>query len=201
MFRRGYDNTAPFGGIEWSAEAEKHPGMIDNSRSEQYPVLAPYIDGDGVFIVNTFFVYQFDDIPGVSLPPWQQNESSDETAWFYKTYTYLGTSVEDDISAIKQFNLEQNYPNPFNPNTVIKYQIPAAGYVSLKIYDVLGSEVATLVDEYKNAGSYEVEFNTQQSTLNKQLASGIYFYQLKAGNPSTSSGQSFIETRKMILLK
>lgn len=89
------------------------------------------------------------------------------------------------------FNLEQNYPNPFNPSTVINYQLPKAGNVTLKIYDVLGRVVVTLVDEYQNAGSYDVEFNPESSIKNP--ASGIYFYQLKAG--------SFTQTKKMMLLK
>ena len=80
-----------------------------------------------------------------------------------------------------------NYPNPFNPSTTIKYQIPQLSLVTLKVYDVMGSEVATLVNEEKSAGTYEVEFNATG------LTSGIYFYQLKA--------DSFVETKKMILMK
>ncbi|MCX6150006.1 MAG: T9SS type A sorting domain-containing protein [Ignavibacteriales bacterium] len=96
------------------------------------------------------------------------------------------TSVEsENIPAV--FQLKQNYPNPFNPSTKINYEIPATGFVSLKVYDMLGKEVATLVNEEKLAGDYEIEFAPQG------LLSGIYFYKLKAGN--------FVETRKMILLK
>jgi len=84
--------------------------------------------------------------------------------------------------------LEQNYPNPFNPSTVINYQFPVASNVSLKVFDVLGNEIATLDDEEKPAGTYSVKFRTQ----NLQLSSGIYFYRLQAG--------SFTETKKMILL-
>ncbi len=69
-----------------------------------------------------------------------------------------------------QFNLEQNYPNPFNPVTTIKYQIPEISFVTLKVYDVLGNEIATLVSEEKPAGSYEINFNSSN------LSSGIYFY-------------------------
>jgi photosystem II stability/assembly factor-like uncharacterized protein len=89
------------------------------------------------------------------------------------------------------FKLSQNYPNPFNPSTKINYQLPTAGNVTLKVYDVLGNEIATLVNEYKPAGSFEVEFNPASSI--KKPASGIYFYRLQAG--------SFVETKKMILLK
>lgn len=96
---------------------------------------------------------------------------------------------ERSNSSPKIFQLSQNYPNPFNPNTLISYQLPVGSNVTLKVYDILGNEIATLVDEYKPAGSYNVEFTIN----NLQLSSGIYFYQLKAGE--------FAQTRKMILLK
>jgi len=92
----------------------------------------------------------------------------------------------------ERFMIYQNYPNPFNPLTVISYQLPVGSNIILKVYDVLGNEVATLVDEYKPAGSYEFEFNSH-SGEGRKLTSGIYFYQLKTEN--------FIETRKMILMK
>ena len=88
----------------------------------------------------------------------------------------------------KEFSLSQNYPNPFNPSTTVRYSIPILSFVTLKVYDVLGNELATLVKEEKHVGVYEVEFSTRSG-----LASGIYFYQLKAG--------SYVETKKMILLK
>jgi ligand-binding sensor domain-containing protein len=90
-------------------------------------------------------------------------------------------------SFLHDFSLSQNYPNPFNPSTVISYQLPVIGFVTLKVYDILGREVATLVNEEKPAGEYEVEFD------GSNLTCGIYFYQLKAGE--------FAETKKMILLK
>jgi len=99
----------------------------------------------------------------------------------------------------EEYSLFQNYPNPFNPNTLISYQLPVSSNVILKIYDVLGNEVATLVDEYLPAGSYEVEFNShsdegQNLPAGRQgLASGIYFYRLQVG--------SFVETKKMLMLK
>jgi len=99
------------------------------------------------------------------------------------------TSYHNDIK--HQFpvdiRLDQNYPNPFNSTTVIKYQVLEAGFVTLKVYNVLGSEIETLVDEEQPSGSYEVRFEAND------LPSGDYFYKLKIG--------SFIETKKMILLK
>jgi hypothetical protein len=97
--------------------------------------------------------------------------------------------IEDESDNIPptEFVLEQNYPNPFNPSTVISYRLPVISKVTLKVYDILGREVVTLVNEEQPAGNYEVEFNS------KAISSGIYFYTLQAG--------SFISTKKMILLK
>jgi hypothetical protein len=92
-----------------------------------------------------------------------------------------------DFSIPRNFILAQNYPNPFNPSTKIKYQIPELSFVTIRVYDVLGIEIATLVNEEKPVGNYEVVFNANN------LSSGIYIYQLKSGN--------FVETKKMILLK
>ena len=100
------------------------------------------------------------------------------------------TGVEKVIELMpSSFKLAQNYPNPFNPSTVINYQLPVSGHVSLKVYDILGREVATLVNEFQQAGSHNSQFSIQ----NSQLSSGIYFYTIKAGN--------FIETKKMVLMK
>ncbi|MBK7500349.1 MAG: T9SS type A sorting domain-containing protein [Ignavibacteriales bacterium] len=98
---------------------------------------------------------------------------------------------ENNYTQPKEYLLQQNYPNPFNPSTKISWQSPVGGWQTLKVYDILGNEVATLVDEYRNAGNYEIDFNPASSI--KNLASGIYFYRLHAG--------SFVETKKMILLK
>ena len=88
----------------------------------------------------------------------------------------------------------QNYPNPFNPITTIKYSIAKPELVTLKVYDILGKEIATLVNESQKSGNYEVEFNASN------FASGVYFYRLQSGNPD-KSGQVFTETKKMILLR
>lgn len=93
----------------------------------------------------------------------------------------------DDNTLITTFNMEQNYPNPFNPSTRIKYQVPEASQVTIKVFDVLGSEITTLVNEIKNAGQYEVEFNASG------LASGVYFYRMTGGD--------FVTVKKMNILK
>ncbi len=108
-------------------------------------------------------------------------------------------SVDDNPVIINNFALYQNYPNPFNPGTKISWQSPVGSWQTLKIYDVLGNEIATLVDEYREAGRYEIEFQSTAGSL--QLASGVYFYKIKAVDLSSGSGQSFIQTKKMIFLK
>jgi len=102
-------------------------------------------------------------------------------------YSLPNTTDITEHHSIIDFNLEQNYPNPFNPTTKIKYTIPEHGFVTVKVYDVLGKEVAALVHEEKSAGNYDVEFNATS------LSSGIYFYQLQAAE--------FVETKKMVLMR
>ena len=100
-------------------------------------------------------------------------------------YDPLDIKVIEDTP--EEFSLDQNYPNPFNPSTKISWQSPVSSLQKLKVFDVLGNEVATLVNEEKPADTYEVTWNASG------LASGVYFYQLRAGN--------FIDTKKMILLR
>ncbi|MCK9211027.1 MAG: T9SS type A sorting domain-containing protein [Ignavibacteriaceae bacterium] len=95
--------------------------------------------------------------------------------------------VEVDLGMPAEFFLKQNYPNPFNPETVINYQMPVSGKASLKIFDMLGREVATLVDEVKEAGTYNVSFNGRAFT------SGAYFYRFQSGD--------YVKIKKMILMK
>ncbi len=99
----------------------------------------------------------------------------------------VSTKEREQTGVPKTFALEQNYPNPFNPTTTIGYDLPSASRVSLKVYDVLGREVATLVNARQAAGSYNAAFNAAN------FASGIYFYRLEAG--------SFVQTKKMLLVK
>jgi myo-inositol-hexaphosphate 3-phosphohydrolase len=102
------------------------------------------------------------------------------------------TEVEDESSTPENIELFQNYPNPFNPNTSIQYTVNSHQFVSLKIYDVLGNEIITLVNEDKPGGDYEVEFDATE------LTSGVYFYKLMVGSPE---GLAFIKTNKMLLLR
>ncbi|MFA6978757.1 MAG: T9SS type A sorting domain-containing protein [Ignavibacteriaceae bacterium] len=102
------------------------------------------------------------------------------------SYEY-SPEVEVEIGTPTKFSLSQNYPNPFNPSTTINYQLPISGNVTLKVFDVLGKEVTSLVNEKKEAGNYTVEFSTTN------LASGTYFYRLQAGD--------FVQIKKMVILK
>ena len=121
---------------------------------------------------------------------------NDNIGWAVGEYGTIIKTVTGGITNVKNEStndnpsvlaLYQNYPNPFNPTTTISYQIPELSSVSLKVYDVLGKEITTLVNEEKPIGRYEITFNVAE------LPSGIYFYQLRAG--------SFVEIKKMILLK
>jgi len=104
-----------------------------------------------------------------------------------KEYGAYTSVVEQSKSGPLKFELRQNYPNPFNPSTTMQYEIPNSGLVTIKVYDVLGREVKTLVNQYQNTGSHEANFNAGN------LSSGVYFYQLRAGD--------FVSTKKMILVK
>jgi hypothetical protein len=101
----------------------------------------------------------------------------------------LVTPPQDKLNSnsVKEFKLKNNYPNPFNPETKIEYELPKDVFVTIKIYDLLGREIKTLVNEYKNAGSHIVSFN------GSEFASGIYFYRIQAEN--------YIQVRRMVLIK
>jgi hypothetical protein len=116
----------------------------------------------------------------------------------FGTISYPITDAESEEEPIvTTFKLEQNYPNPFNPSTIIVFRIADFGFVNLKVYDILGNEVATLVNKELPAGEYEVEFSAKSGSASggnaSNLSSGIYFYTLRAGE--------FIQTKKMLLIK
>lgn len=108
----------------------------------------------------------------------------------FGTVTPVGITSNSTI--INSYELMQNYPNPFNPNTIISFNIPVSGNVSLKVYDMLGREVKSLVNNFVNAGSYSVDFN------GSNFASGIYFYKLETQG---TNGQKFVSTKRMVLVK
>jgi hypothetical protein len=177
----GYITFSSDGGQNWYWEPEKF--------TPEFPLLDwKYISGLSIYpVYQTFpivftihFVLQADSLEAKTNPLLLS------TQYYHASFTNNPPSV-NDIRKLNAYNLEQNYPNPFNPNTTINYQIPELSFVTLKVYDVLGSEITTLVNEEKPVGSYEVEFD---ATI---LSSGVYFYRLQAG--------SFVETKKMVLMK
>ena len=130
--------------------------------------------------------------PGFALWPAQGALTNDMGSFggpnsFWFSIVTLVEEEKVDFSQPTTFILFQNYPNPFNPSTKIKYSVPQTSQVQIKVFDVLGNEIETLVNEEKQTGTYELNWNAEG------LPSGVYFYQLKAG--------SFVETKKMILLK
>lgn len=139
--------------------------------------------------------YQGDNIDIVAVgnklwPVWMDNSTGTYQIWT-APIEILTSGIDEDASTEKVFQLHQNYPNPFNPNTVISWSLAEVSQFSLKIYDVLGNELAELVNDYYPAGNYNITFDADN--LNQKLSSGIYFYRLTTKN--------FSETKAMVLLK
>jgi len=151
--------------------------VIDVAHGDRIPVDFGINDNDGTGREGLIFFSKFNQDHGWEFP----------NLW---THTWIGdwvVGVEDEGTQVNTFSLSQNYPNPFNPATIIKYSIAEPGLVTLKVYDVLGREVANLVNDFKSAGSYDITFNASH------LASGVYMYKIESG--------SFVESKKMILIK
>ena len=163
----------------WGASSRLHPGFVYRKNQESEWQL--FINPDSSFVIDIDFA---DSLHGIAVG---------QDGYILKYIPEKPVNVENAESQIPlDFVLEQNYPNPFNPGTKIRWQCPISGHNTLKVYDVLGNEIAALVDEFKPAGSYEVEFNVAQDSRSA-ITSGIYFYRLTIG--------SFVETKKMLLLK
>ena len=138
-------------------------------------------------------------LPTVAFPRFyfENNSGSAATVYFDNIKFHaiqIPTAIGPGSALPKEFALEQNFPNPFNPTTTIRFSVPVAGHVSLVVYDLLGNEVATLVNEDRVAGTYNEVFDAASGRGERgSLASGVYFYRLAAG--------SFSETRRLLLLK
>jgi hypothetical protein len=153
--------------------------------SEMYPNVAQRLEYDaGANVCRAHILYLNDVTNGCSL---FDGTPGDDAYLVYKTFEIPIVGVEDDEVAPVTFALEQNYPNPFNPATTIKFSLPERADVSLKVYDMLGREVAELINGVTEAGQHEVDFNATD------LASGMYVYTIKAGE--------FTSSKKMMLLK
>jgi hypothetical protein len=118
---------------------------------------------------------------------WYDERNPDSDIYAQNLHSLITSVNNSTTKYLEHFVLDQNYPNPFNPTTSIKYAIASRQFVIIKVFDVLGNEIATLVNEEKPAGTYEVDWNATG------LPSGVYFYQLKTGG--------YVETKKMILLR
>jgi len=145
--------------------------------------VAPVPDDD---IITVHLAMQGDPMPASTANGWGIHPPSVTAQYYHFTSEILVVGVDDEILA-NNFNLEQNYPNPFNPSTTISYTLAERSAVSLKIYDVLGNEVANLVNTNQEAGKYSINFDASS------LSSGLYIYTLNTGN--------FTSSKKMMLLK
>jgi endonuclease/exonuclease/phosphatase family metal-dependent hydrolase len=174
----------------WDTFAEANPGLTGYT----VPSNAPTSKIDYVFYKYTGQLI-IDSSKVIMDQPYSGNSYCSDHLGVMTTFSLNPSSIDDEGTLIKDFELYQNYPNPFNPSTSIQYAVSSRQFVSLKVYDVLSNEVATLVNEELLAGEYEIEFDA------RGLASGIYFYQLRAGGSKINSEQTMIQTKKMILLK
>ena len=175
----GYFMTSWDGGNTWLTGPEKiTPDFpLLNWNYISIAPINPFI-GEQLYV---HLVLQADSLEASQIP-------SELSAQYYHAVAWvLSIGVDDDLPTAKDFRLFQNYPNPFNPSTKIYYHIAQTGFVKLAVYDILGNEVETLVNEEKHTGSYEVNFDATG------LSSGIYFYKIQVGD--------FVQTKKMILLK
>lgn len=175
-FTISYD---PYGEVQWAVtEASSLYDKGTGAAADGMGII--YLSG----LVSENFV--FDTISGTG---------GQYNLYLAKLRTENAVSVkegEQDIAAARTFQLMQNYPNPFNPSTTLSFITGRTSLVTLKVYDILGNEVAVPVNEIKPAGTYNLKFDASH------LTSGVYFYQLSS---TTGSGQVFVQTRKMILLK
>jgi DNA-binding beta-propeller fold protein YncE len=172
--------------LKWQTVTElNNSGFEVQRKSEnenEFKVLG-FVKGKGnSMMLNEYYFEDLDLTPGVYSYRLKQIDFDGSFEYFPNAF-----GIELEITSPKEFSLGQNYPNPFNPSTKISWQSPVGSHQTLKIYDLLGNEVAVLVDEFRQAGSFEVTFDASQ------LSTGVYFYTLKAG--------SFIETKKLILMK
>jgi hypothetical protein len=175
------------GGWDGIGNIDLYPEFVDTANGDYHlannsPCIGAAIDS--IEIAGTWYYSPLTDIEGNPRPN-PSGTTPDMGA--YENGPTVG--VEEDILSMNpnSFSLSQNFPNPFNPNTKIKYSIPQTSDVVIRVYDILGNEIESLVNEEKPAGTYEITWYAEG------LTSGIYFYQLKAGN--------FVETRKMLLIK
>ena len=172
------DPVANVGWIEDTSEGDLRniisSGRFTLEANKPIDIWVGYVVGQGTNALNSISV--------------TRNYVQNAQTYFNNNFTNGTVSdVDDDILLLTEYTLHQNYPNPFNPITNISYQIPTQQFITLKVFDILGNEIDLLVNEEKVAGYFETNFNASKFT------SGVYFYQLKAGN--------YLSTKKMVYLK
>jgi hypothetical protein len=194
-----WNNNSAYAAIHTQATRATYGGMDD--RFDMILVSKSLMNQGGItFINNSYTAYGNDGQhfnKSINDAPTNTAVSADIANALYNASDHLpvyasfefsnATAVDESSSLPLEFSLGQNYPNPFNPSTNIGFRISEFGFVSLKIYDLPGREVATLVNEEKPAGNYKIKFDAGN------LAGGVYFYKLTAGN--------FVRVKKMIVLK
>ncbi len=176
------------GGETWTAPEVFTPAtpLLDFRHVSIAPI-APVVSSPGNNdVITIHLAMQGDPMPASTANGWNIMPPSITAQYYHFTAELEIVGINDDIVA-NNFNLEQNYPNPFNPSTTINYTLAERGIVSLKVYDVLGNEVANLVNTTQEAGKYDVKFDASK------LSSGLYIYTLNVGN--------FTSSKKMMLLK
>jgi hypothetical protein len=192
-FVGGITDTTTFGdiwmtvsannGLNWEAPAKINP--VNPVKDWRYISISPTSDNSG----NTYYANMVclkGNMPGSYVNGTGNGESLEPYVFIRSTITGVGISqVSTEVPS--NFSLSQNYPNPFNPTTNIKFAVSKSGFVTLKVYDMLGKEVAVLVNNNMTSGTYEYQFDASK------LTSGIYFYNLKT--------DGFSETKKMMLIK
>ncbi len=162
--------------------SKKNYEKINDKKIKKDDYLDKSLNSDG----SAIFMYDYEDQP------------IRDGVYFYKVrgfnangqLMFEADDIKIGISGLKNFKLEQNYPNPFNPSTNISYELYAPAYVKVKVFDIIGREIATLVDQNQNEGTYTVEFDASKYS---NLTSGIYFYKIETENYS--------DVKKMILTK
>jgi hypothetical protein len=191
-------------GLSWNNTFKRE--LVTDANHNQIELIdKEWNAGSWLNSIRRFFTYnEFDFIEYASCDIWNNNQwmtgNGDVFFQYSKGFTivlttnnltayYTNTVSVDEKEGIgiSDYSLSQNYPNPFNPSTLIEYKIPKSNFIEIKVYDVLGKEIATLVDGYKSKGIYKIQFNSIG------LISGVYMYRLKAGD--------FTEVKKMILMR
>ena len=194
--------TSPFP-VPWPNMVELDLSSQNIDAGQNFAVVFFYkgTSGNNIVVVahspvEYYYSLTYLNNPSSGSPGWYYLRSSDTEVGLYVIRAFIGTGPVSDIDEIEilpaRYELAQNYPNPFNPETVISFNMPKSGSVQIKIYDVLGKEIRTLINEEKNAGKHNIYWNATDD-YGRRVSSGVYFYSISADN--------FSQTKKMVLMK